>query len=102
LQLGRDPVFQMQTPPHVELDKAEHVDAEMVRAHRRGLDLALAQEIEAVQLHLLAEWDHADDGRSAPGRQHRKGLLRGLLAAQHLERMMHPATRELAHLLYDV
>ena len=78
---------------HVELDQPRHVDAEMVRAHRRALDLALAQEIEAVQFDLLAERNHADDGRGAAGRQHRERLLGGLLAAQHLERMMHAAAR---------
>ena len=30
LQLGRDPVFQMQLAAHVEFDEAGHVDAEMV------------------------------------------------------------------------
>src|SRR5277367_929193 len=34
LELGRDPVLQMQLPSHVELDQAGHVDAEMVRTHR--------------------------------------------------------------------
>ena len=92
----------MQLAAHVELDQARHVDAEMVGAHRRALDLALAQEIEAVQLDLLAERDHADDGRGAAGRQHRKGLLGGFLAAQHLEGMMHAAAGEFAHLLHHV
>ena len=55
-----------------------------------------------MQLDLLAERDHADDGRGAAGRQHRKGLLGGLLAAQHLERVMHAATGEIAHLLHHV
>src|ERR1700684_502490 len=66
-QLGRDPVLQMQPAAHVELDQTGHVDAEMVRAHRRALDLALAQEVKTVQLDLLAERNHADDGRSPPG-----------------------------------
>src|SRR5215475_57132 len=54
LQLGRDPVFQVQPSAQVELDQPRHVDAEMIGAHRRALDLALAQEVEAVQLDLLA------------------------------------------------
>src|SRR2546422_5799172 len=102
LQLGRNPVLEMQLAAHVEFDEAGHVDAKMVGAHRRALDATLSEEIEAVQLDLLAERDHADDGRSAAGREHRKGLLRGLLAAQHLEGVMHAATREFAHLLHYV
>jgi hypothetical protein len=45
-----------------------------------------------MQLDLLAERDHADDGRGAARGQHRKRLLRGLLAAEHFERVMHAAT----------
>ena len=55
-----------------------------------------------MQLDLLAERDHADDGRGAAGRQHRERLFGGFLAAEHLERMMHPATREIAHLLHHI
>src|SRR6202022_4080540 len=50
LQLRRDPVLEMQLAAHVEFDEPRHVDAEMVRAHRRALDFSFAQEIEAVQL----------------------------------------------------
>src|SRR5262245_32199083 len=102
LQLGRDPVLKMQLAAHVEFDETRHVDAEMVRAHRRALDAALTQEVEAVQLDLLAERDHADDGSGAAGGEHRKALLRSVLAAEHLEGMLHAAAGELAHLLHDV
>ena len=37
-----------------------------------------------------------------PGGQHRERLLGGFLAAQHLERMMHAAIGEVAHLLHHV
>src|SRR5258707_14081684 len=92
----------MELAAHVELNETGHVDAEMVRAHRRALDLALAQEIETVQFDLLAERNHADDGRGAAGREHRKGLFRGFFAAEHLEREMHAPTGEIAHLLHHV
>src|SRR6202035_2528560 len=88
LQFRRYPVLQMQPAAHVEFNQARHVDPEMVRAHRRSLDLALAQKVKAVQLDLLAERDHADDGRRPSWRQHRERLFRGLLAAQHLEGMI--------------
>src|ERR1044072_2980242 len=52
-QLGRDPVLQVQLAAHVEFDETGHVDAEMVGAHRRALDPALAQEIKTGQLDLL-------------------------------------------------
>src|SRR5258706_15579308 len=95
-QLRRNPVLEMQLAAHVEFDQPRHVDAEMVGAHRRALDFSFAQEIKAMQLDLLAERDHADDCRGAAGGQHRKRLLRGLLAPEHFERVMHPTTRELA------
>src|SRR3954454_14773237 len=67
-KLGRNPVLQMQLAAHVELDQPRHVDAKMVRAHRRALDFSLAQEIEAMQFDLLTERNHADDGRGAARR----------------------------------
>src|SRR5436305_14901664 len=87
----------MQLAAHVELDEPRHVDAELVGAHRRALDFSVAQEIEAMQLDLLAERDHADDGRGAAGPQHCERLLRGLLAAQHFERVMYAAIGDTAH-----
>src|SRR5207248_10975418 len=74
----------------------------MVRAHRRTLDLTFSEEIEAVQLDFLAEWNHTDDGRGAAGRQHRESLLGGLLAAQNFKRVMHATMGEVAHLLHHV
>src|SRR6266567_4587011 len=78
----------MHLAAHVELDEPRHVDAKIIGAHRRALDFSFTQEIKAMQLDLLAERDHADNGRGAAGCQHRKRLLRGLLAAQHFERVM--------------
>ncbi|MBA7691930.1 hypothetical protein ES703_100486 [subsurface metagenome] len=81
----------MQLAAHVEFDEAGHVDAEVVGTHRRALDAALAQEVEAVQLDLLAERDHADDGGRAAGGEHGEALLGSFLAAQHLEGMLNAA-----------
>src|SRR6266702_5691398 len=64
-QLRRNPVLEMQLAAHVELDEPRHVDAKMIGAHRRALDFSFTQEIKAMQLDLLAERDHADNGRGA-------------------------------------
>src|SRR5690349_3103630 len=51
---------QMQPALQVELDQPRHVGAEAVRSHHAALDAALAQEVDAVQLDLRADRDHAD------------------------------------------
>src|ERR1700676_3842225 len=63
----------------VEGEQPRHVHAKAVAAHRGALDLAVAQEVEAVQLDLHAEGNHADDRRGAARAQHLKGLLGGRL-----------------------
>src|SRR5205823_13841867 len=67
--------------------------------HVRALDLLLAQEVDAVQLHHLPDGDHPDDGGRAAGTQHLEGLLGGDLQADGLEGVVHAhTTGELAHL----
>src|SRR5579862_5076715 len=89
LDLGGDPVVEMQLAAEVKLDQPRHVLAEVVRAHRRALHALLAQEVGAVQFDLGAERDHADDGGNTTGAEHGKRLLRGDLGAEHLERILH-------------
>ncbi len=55
-----------------------------------------------MQLDLLAERNHADNGGGAARSEHAERLLCGLLAAEYLEGMMHAAIGEVAHLLHDV
>src|SRR6185295_9753179 len=65
-----------------------------IGSHRGALDLALAQEVEAVQLDFLAEGDHADDGGGAADGEHLEGLLGRRLGAEALHGMVHAAARE--------
>ena len=53
------------------------------------------QELEAVDLDLLAERDHADDGRRAALAQHVERLLGGRLQPDRLERVVDAAAGEL-------
>src|ERR1700694_5137413 len=92
----------MQLAAQVEVDDTRHVDAEMVRPHIRALNTALAEEVKRMQLDLLAERHHADDGRRSAGREHRKRLFRGFLRAEDFETMLHAALRELLYLLHRI
>src|SRR5215467_3676777 len=59
------------------------------------MDLAFAQEVEAMQLDLLAEWNHADDGGGAARGQHLKGLLRRGLGAEALDGVVYTTLHQL-------
>jgi hypothetical protein len=67
----------------VELDQPRHVGAEAVRSHHAALDAALAQEVDAVQLDLGADRDHADQRRRAARAQRREALLAVALRPMH-------------------
>jgi hypothetical protein len=49
LDAARDEVIELQPPLLPQRQEARHVDPEAVAAHHRALELAVAQEVEAVQ-----------------------------------------------------
>src|ERR1700722_14282242 len=85
LDVAGDHVVQLQLTLHIEFEQARHIDAEPVAAHRGALDLAITQEVRAVQFDLGAKRNHADDGRGATWPQHAERLFGGCLGADRLE-----------------
>src|SRR6185503_6984673 len=84
-----DHLVELQPALAVELDVARHVDLEAVAPHAAALDLLLAEEHRPVELDLLPDRDHADDGRGAAGAEAVEALLGGDLEADGLERIVH-------------
>src|SRR5438874_3934169 len=77
LAAAGDHLVELQSALAVELDVAGHVHLEAVGAHAAALNLLLAQEHRAVQLDLLPDRDHADDGGGAARAEAVEALLRG-------------------------
>src|SRR6185437_12348578 len=65
LSAPRDHIVQVEAALLVEIDIPQHVDAEAVGSHVGALDFALGEELRPVELDLLADRNHADDGRGA-------------------------------------
>src|ERR1019366_2797698 len=70
-----DHIVEVEPPLLIELDEPWHVDTEAVGAHEATLDALLEQQREAVDVHLLPERHHPDDGGSAAGCERLVGLL---------------------------
>src|SRR5262245_43161602 len=84
-----DHLVELQPSLAVELDVARHVHLEAVAAHAAALDLLLAQEHGPVELDLLADRDHPDDGRRAAGTDAVEALLGRDLQTDGLEGIIH-------------
>src|SRR5687768_3863230 len=85
LPAPRDHLVELQAALPVELDVARHVDLEAIAAHAAALDLLLAQEHRSIELHLLPNRDHADDGGRTAGPDAVEALLGGELQPDGLE-----------------
>src|SRR5271163_983019 len=71
-----DHVVEVKPPLQIEIDVLRHVDAEAIGTHVAALQLALGEEHVAIELDLLPDRNHADDGRGA-ARLHRVESLFG-------------------------
>src|SRR5688572_28628656 len=92
---ARDHLVELEPPLAVELDVARHVDLEPVAAHAAALHLLLAKESRTVELDLLPDRDHTDDGGRSSWPEAVECLLRGFFEPDGFECIVHARPREL-------
>jgi hypothetical protein len=97
-----DHLVELEPALPVELDVARHVDLEPVASHAAALDLLLPQEHGAVELDLLPDGDHPDDGRRAARPERVEALLGRQLQPDRLERVVDAATGHRADGLHRI
>src|SRR5580700_8783047 len=94
-----DHVVEVEAALQIEIDVLRHVDAEAVRAHVGALQFALGEKHVAVDFDLLADGDHADDGRGAAGLERVECLLGGFFETDRFERVIDAAAGHLSDFL---